>query len=192
MTTTETTTLDAQIEARCKALVYVYEHAPDMQDAPTPRQAERVYVERSLATQRWHGLEADKRLLAEARTRVAEHTPWLDTLKAAKAKFEPELAALEAVPQAMRSSEYYRQRDALTEALKHIRVGPEWLGSICVIAPPLIDYLHAAGWSGNPFAGRGGLFSTEARLLTFQRALAVVTANIEKELATPLPPPITF
>ena len=183
-------TLNEKIDAalqRAAALEKLYMSAPNERDLTTERQREAVQPFRSLAIQRRGNMLNAVNQINRVQPRYDEHKKWLDVLLTFEEKANTELAEMEKTPAAERSDADYRNMDALRDAMKQTQRGVEWYGSMCMIAPPLMDYLRAAGYTGNPFAGRGSIVSTEERVEVFGRAIAAVEEQIDRELATPLP-----
>lgn len=178
----------SRLDDRAADLETFYLGLPAADDLVTDGQREVVAAARSVAIHRRGNLLNDRNQIDRLRPRMEETQKWRDVLAAFVEKAEAEYAKLDAIPRQQRTDADYRRLNDLRDALKHVLRGPEWMGgSLCMVAQPLSEYLDAAGYRGNPFAGRGGLLSTEERIEVFRRNLAAVEERIEKELATPLP-----
>ena len=180
--------IDVALHERAPALEQLYLNAPLDRDLVTDRQREAVFVFRGSAVHRRGNVLNDVNQVNRLNPRYEEQKAWRDVLAGFVEKAEAKLVELETVPREQRTDADYRTIAAWRDALRHAQRGPEWMGgSMCVIAQPLSEYLNAAGFRGNPFAGRGGLLATEERVEVFRRNLAAVEERIDRELATPLP-----
>jgi hypothetical protein len=180
-----------EYQARLRELAIWMNAAPDPEEQPTPKARELAGIERSNRLNRWRQFEnavsVETKWGPKRDVVAADHAAML----AAEAHFVATIASLEdTVPANQRERVRYENaavREA-HDALKVVRLGVEWIGSMEMVPPTLYDFLvRERGWTKRDGAFlRGSLASLEDRLAEMDGRLTPARKVIADEMARSL------